>query len=147
MFQKELLNFVWSSKRLKIMTFYIAATAFAPWYAIERLFQTDTLQLTPIQIIWTINVALASGLVLEIPSSILADRWSRSKTLAVSLVFGALAGFIGAISQEFWHYLLVALCWAMASALYSGTADALTYDILHEKGKSEYYAKMTAFFA
>lgn len=146
MFHKETIRFVSDSAQLRLLAFYYFAIGFVPWYTIERLFQSDVLLLSGGQVILLINAAFISGLFFEIPSSVLADRWSRSRALGVSLIFASLAGLIGALSQNFWHMVVVSLCWAVASALHSGTSDALGYDILHEQKQTKRYPQVLAFY-
>ncbi len=75
---------------------------------------------------------------LEIPSGILADRWSRRGVLMIAdLALGASA-LVGGLSTNVPMYLVAALLLGCYFALQSGTADSIIYDVLiEETGSSE----------
>ncbi len=128
------------SPRLRKMVLYYASAGLVFWYAVEKLFLTTQLHLNPVQLVILINVAYIAHFIIDIPSSVLADRWSRNKTLALSLVSAWIAALIGGLANGFWMYVFVAIFWAGASALHGGVADALVYDICKDEGSDETYA-------
>ena len=88
---------------------------------------------------------MITGLILEFPSSVLSDRWSRSKTLALSLIFLALSSIVGGLSRTYLNYVIAAVLWSSASSFNSGTSDALIYDSLFEAGNKLKYLKVNIF--
>jgi fucose permease len=127
------------SPRLRSMAFYYASAGLVFWYAVEKIFLSHELHLSGVEIVIIINTAYLAHFVLDVPSSILADRWSRNKTLALSLCSAWVAALIGGLSTSFWMYLLVAVFWAGASALHGGVADALVYDICEDESSGATY--------
>jgi MFS family permease len=79
---------------------------------------------------------------LEVPSGILADRWSRRGVLIVSSVAFTAAALFGGLSHDVPAYLLSALALGVYFAMYSGTMDSLVYDtVLEETGSSTEFEK------
>jgi MFS family permease len=74
----------------------------------------------------------------EVPSGILADRWSRRGVLVVGNVCAFLSVLVGGISTDVATYLVAALLLGVYFAMQSGTFDALVYDtVLEETGSSD----------
>ena len=71
--------------------------------------------------------------VLEIPSGLLADRWSRKGVMIAANValIGAVA--VGAAANSVGTYLASAFCLGVFIALHSGTVDSIIYDTLIEE--------------
>lgn len=103
------------------------------WYAIEKLLFTAT-GVTPEQIIIIGLVAQSSQVLIEVPSSIVADRWSRRKTLILASLFMLLSIVIILVWQNLIAYMIMAFTWACYFAFRSGTTNAYMYDLLKKKG-------------
>lgn len=93
------------------------------------------------QIILLGVIAQSSQILIEVPSSIIADRWSRRKTLIVSSVFMLLAVVIVLVVQSFWSFFIMSLMWAFYFAFQSGTINAYIYDLLKEQNEEKQYRK------
>jgi MFS family permease len=70
---------------------------------------------------------------LEIPSGILADRWSRRGVLMIADLALAASALVGGLSTNVPMYLVAALLLGCYFALQSGTADSIIYDVLVEE--------------
>ena len=76
--------------------------------------------------------------IIEIPSGILADRWSRRGVLIISSAALGLCALIGGLSNNVATYIVSALILGVYFAMYSGTLDAVVYDtVLEEIGDSD----------
>ncbi|MGH9192612.1 MAG: MFS transporter, partial [Acidimicrobiales bacterium] len=74
----------------------------------------------------------------EIPSGILADRWSRRGILIVASAALMLTSLVGGLSHSVPLYVVSALFLAVYFAMYSGTMEAVVYDaVLEEAGNSD----------
>lgn len=84
----------------------------------------------------------AAGIVLEVPSGALADRWSRRGSLVASgPVIGA--GFVvWTVWPTFIGFAAGFLLWAAGGALASGSLEALVYDGLVVAGAENTYARV-----
>lgn len=126
-------------RRLLPLAIAVALQGFMLWVPVEKLFMTE-IGFDPASI--GVMAALYAGLVpvIEIPSGILADRWSRRGVLVVAAVALALTSLIGGLSQNVPTYIGSALVLAVYFAMYSGTLDAVVYDtVLEEIGASELF--------
>jgi MFS family permease len=70
---------------------------------------------------------------LEIPSGILADRWSRRGVLMISNAALGASELVGGLSTNVPMYLISALLLGVYFALHSGTVDSIVYDVLLEE--------------
>lgn len=76
--------------------------------------------------------------VLEVPSGILADRWSRRGVLMLANAALAVSSLIGALSHSVSTYILSAMVLGVCIALNSGTIDSIIYDtVMEETGDSD----------
>ena len=98
--------------------------------------------LTPIQISICLIAWSAVNFVLQVPSGVIADRYSRRRILALAQL-GRGAGFaIWFIYPHFWGFLLGLLLWGVKSAFTSGTFEALLYDELKAIGSTAAYTRV-----
>ncbi len=140
------LSLILEDKRLKMILIYTVCSSFVLWYGIEKIFLKNTLNLSLTQIASIPLVYMLVSLVLELPSSVLSDRWSRSKTLALSTLCLMISSILASVSDSYLAYLIVAIVWGMASSFHSGTAEALVYDCLKESGIQDKYLKVNVLF-
>jgi MFS family permease len=117
----------------------IAASFFggvALWVPVEKLFLAE-LGFTP-QTIGLMAAAYAAVVpLLEIPSGILADRWSRRGVLLLGNAGAFLSVLVGALSFNVATYLVAALLLGVYFAMQSGTLEAIVYDtVVEENGDS-----------
>src|SRR6478609_6460962 len=71
--------------------------------------------------------------VLEIPSGILADRWSRRGVLMLAGATAAVSVGVGALAQGVAGYIASAMLLGVFFALQSGTVDSIVHDTLIEE--------------
>lgn len=77
--------------------------------------------------------------ILEIPSGILADRWSRKNMLALGAFLKALCYLTWLLSKNFYFIALGFIFWGISSTLRSGAEEALLYDsLVLEKRESSF---------
>jgi MFS family permease len=107
------------------------------WVAVEKLFLAE-LGFTP-QTVGLMAAAYAGTVpLLELPSGILADRWSRRGVLLLGNVGGFLSVLVGGLSVNVGMYMVSALLLGVYLAMQSGTLDAVVYDtVLEETGTSD----------
>jgi len=84
-----------------------------------------------------------AAILLEIPSGVLADYWSRKKMLVIAPLIKSLCFIIWLLADgNFYLYGLGFLFWAIGSSLVSGTTEALLYDELVAFKKKDEYEKV-----
>lgn len=87
-------------------------------------------------------VAFIFGLLLEIPSGVLADRFGRKRTVILSLFFLLLSGTLISFATNAYHLVIGVFLLQAGFAFLSGSLEALTYDNLKEIGKEEEFEKV-----
>lgn len=117
---------------------YVAAFLYnvALWVPIEKLFMTSIgFDAADIGVMAAVYAAVVP--LLETPSGILADRWSRRGVSMVALAALVVSVTLGGLSQNVVTYLVAALFLGVFLAMQSGTFDSIVYDtVLEETGDS-----------
>lgn len=112
------------------------------WYGIEKLFM-QSIGLDATQIGGIIAAILGFNFLFDIPSGIIADRWSRKGVLVLSLLAMILCCFILGNANSFTSYLIG---YSIFGGLFvvgtSGTSASIVYDTLYEQGRSNLYSKI-----
>jgi MFS family permease len=128
-------------RRLLPLTVAVALQGFMLWVPVEKLFITDIgFDAASIGVMAAAYAVLTP--VIEIPSGVLADRWSRRGVLVIAAAALALTSLIGGLSYNVPTYIGCALVLAVYFAMYSGTMDAIVYDtVLEEIGASEQFER------
>jgi MFS family permease len=79
---------------------------------------------------------------LEVPSGILADRWSRRWVMILGCVALMASSLIGGLSHSVISYVIGAMVLGAYFAFSSGTVDSVVYDaVVEETGSNELYEK------
>lgn len=98
--------------------------------------------LSPAQIGLVLGAWSATGLLLEIPCGVLADRISRRWLLAASQLLRASGFLVWVAFPGFWGFLIGLTLWGMKSATMSGAFEAVVYDELKALGRQGEYARV-----
>lgn len=112
------------------------------WYGIEKLFM-GSIGIDAVGVGAATAIFLGFNLFFDIPSGILADRWSRKGMLAVSALALALCSVTLGVSNGLLLYIFGYLFYGVYVVSTSGTYQAITYDILHEEGRTNQYSKIS----
>lgn len=123
------------SKRL--MPLYAGAffQGFIFWYSIEKIFM-KSIGFDDASIGLMIAFYSTVMLLAEIPSGILADRWSRKGVLILASLALGLSAVIGGLSTNVVTFMISTGFWGVFFALYSGTYDSIVYDTVYEETSS-----------
>lgn len=100
-------------------------------------YKLSVLQISVLLFAWSLTAFL-----LEIPSGVLADKYSRKHILVIAQVLRAIGYGLWLFFPSFWGFLLGFVLWGIKSALTSGTFEALVYDELKHAEKQRWYAKV-----
>jgi MFS family permease len=111
------------------------------WVPIEKLFMTeigfDAASVGAMAAAYAAVVPL-----LEVPSGILADRWSRVWVMILGCVALVISSLLGGLSQNVIMYVIAAMILGVYFASSSGTVDSIVYDtVLEETGSNELYER------
>jgi MFS family permease len=130
--------------RNRLAPLYLAAFLqnLALWVPIEKLFMTsigfDTAGVGVMAAVYSVVVPL-----FEVPSGVLADRWSRRGVLVIACVAAVVSVTIGGLSQNVATYMVAALFLGIFFAMQSGTFESMVYDtLLEETGLSDDFERV-----
>jgi MFS family permease len=129
--------------RKRLLPLYVAVglQGFMLWVPIEKLYMSE-IGFDPADVGVMAAAYSAFVPIVEIPSGLLADRWSRRGVLVVASIALALTALIGGLSTNVPSYIASALVLGVYFAMYSGTMDAIVYDtVLEELGDSESFER------
>jgi MFS family permease len=118
--------------RLRPLRVAVFLQGIAPWVPVEKVFMTGI----GFDAVLVATMAAAYALVvplIELPSGILADRWSRRGMLMIAGVAAMVSVVIGALSPDVTTYIVSAMVLGIYFAMQSGTIDAAVYDTLLEE--------------
>lgn len=109
------------------------------WVSVEKLFMTqigfDAASVSVMAAAYAAVVPL-----LEVPSGIFADRWSRNWVMVCASAALIASSLLGGLSTNVALYVIAAMILGVYFALNSGTVDSIVYDVvLEETGSSELY--------
>ena len=123
-------------RRLRPLHAAVFLQGFMLWVPVEKLFLTELgFDAAAVGVMAAAYSALVP--LLELPTGILADRWSRRGVLILSSVAITLGALFGGLSQNVTMYVISALLFGVYVACYSGTLDSVVYDtVLEETGDS-----------
>jgi MFS family permease len=121
-------------RRLRPLHAAVFLQGFMLWVPVEKLFMTEIgFDAAAVGVMAAAYSALIP--LLEVPSGILADRWSRRGVLILSSVAIAAGALLGGLSHSVGAYVVSALAFGVYVAFYSGTLDSVVYDtVLEETG-------------
>lgn len=129
------------ARRLRPLQVGVGLQGVMLWVPVEKLFQTQIgFDAASIGIMAAAYAAVVP--LLEVPSGILADRWSRNGILVLSSVALGVSSLLGGLSTNVVTYIVAAMVLGAYFALNSGTVDTIVYDaVLEETGSSDLYEK------
>ena len=130
--------------RTRIGKIYLSnfLTGLVFWYGIEKLFM-GSIGIDTVGIGLATAIFLGFILFMDIPSGFLADKWSRKGVLVISALALAACSVILGSSSGLPQYIVGYLLYGIYVISTSGTYQAITYDILHEEGRSDQYSKIS----
>ena len=125
------------TRRLLPLHVATALQGFMLWVPVEKLFMSEIgFDAAAVGFVAAAYAAVVP--IVEVPSGVLADRWSRRGVLIVASIALALCALIGGLSTDVFTYMLSALILGVFFAMHSGTLDAVLYDtVLEEDGQSD----------
>jgi MFS family permease len=119
-------------RRLRPLVVASFFQSFILWVPIEKLFMQE-IGFDPARLGLMVAAYAIVVPVLEVPSGILADRWSRRGVLMIANTSLGLSALVGGMSRSVATYTLAALFLGVFFATGSGTVDSMIYDTLVEE--------------
>jgi hypothetical protein len=127
------------ARRLLPLQVAVGLSSMILWVPVEKLFMTQ-IGFTPRTVAIMAAAYAAVVPLLEVPSGVLADRWSRSRLMACASAALLLSTLLGGLSRNVATYIAAAMILGVYFALSSGTVDSIVYDVvMEETGSSDQY--------
>jgi len=128
--------------RATIYKLYVAnfLTGIVFWYAVEKVFM-QSIGIDPFLIGVNAVIFLVITVLFDIPSGMLADRWSRKYTLLLALGALVASSIVHGVSTNFILYACGTVVYAGYVVLSWGTFQAMMYDSLAEIHLEKQYSK------
>lgn len=126
-------------RRLLPLQVAMALQGMLLWVPVEKLFMTEIgFDAQSVSVMAAAYAAVVP--LLEIPSGILADRWSRAWVMVCASAALIASSLLGGLSTNVAMYVVAAMLLGVYFALNSGTVDSIVYDVvLEETGSSDLY--------
>ncbi len=105
-------------------------------YAVVQLFYLSR-GLNASEIIYLSLIWSATTLLGDLPSSIVADRFGRKKTIMLGIFLTAISTFILFFAKGFWQIIPVHIIGALGVSFFSGADQALLYDSVKQLGQEK----------
>jgi MFS family permease len=130
--------------RRRLRPLYVATflQGLALWVPIEKLFMAsigfDAASIGVMAAAYAVVVPI-----FEVPSGILADRWSRRGVLVIGATAALVSVVVGGLSQNVATYIVSAMFLGVFFAMQSGTLESIVYDtVLEETGGSDDFERL-----
>ncbi len=120
---------------------WTALSGLAPVYPLYALLFLDT-GLSPAQVSGLFALWSVSGLLAEVPTGVLADRWSRRGALVLAGVLEAAGFVLWTTAPGLPGFAAGFVVWGVGGALVSGAAEALVYEGLAAVGAEESFVRV-----
>jgi MFS family permease len=98
--------------------------------------------LKPVEITVCLTAWSITSFVLQVPSGVIADRWSRRQILAWAQLVRGIGFLMWLLWPHFWGFFVGLQLWGIKSAFTSGTFEALLYDELKARGTGQDYTRI-----
>jgi len=127
----------------RLMPLYVAAMLqnMFLWVPVEKLFMNEIgFDAATVGLMAAAYAALVP--IVEIPSGVIADRWSRRGVLMIAGLSLAVSTLVGGLSHNVPTYIAGAMVLGVYFAMYSGTMESVVYDtVLEVTGSGASYAR------
>jgi MFS family permease len=129
------------ARRLLPLQIGVALQGLILWVPIEKLFMTQIgFDAASVGLMAAAYAAVVP--LLEVPSGILADRWSRCWVMILGCLALMISSLLGGLSRNVITYVIAAMVLGIYFAFSSGTVDSIVYDtVLEETGSNELYER------
>jgi predicted MFS family arabinose efflux permease len=130
------------TRRLAPLYVAVGLQGFMLWVPVEKLFMNEIgFDVAAVGVMAAAYAAFVP--LVEVPSGILADRWSRRGVLVLATVALALTALLGGASTNVPMYIVSMLALGVYFAMFTGTMDSIVYDtVLEETGDSSCFERL-----
>ena len=116
-------------------------TLFSMMGTVYMLYQVEVAHLGPLQLVLVGTALEVSAFVCEVPTGILADRYSRKLSVVLGYAITGVAFIVGALFPVFGMLVLAAIVWGLGWTFISGAEAAWLADEVGESQAGKLYLK------
>jgi MFS family permease len=141
------MNKRWITSRFTQVPALIAVhflVGFIFWYGVEKLFLSNILHIGPTGVAAIVILYMVMTLVLDVPASVLADRWGRKRMLLLAVLLFIASNVVLGSSPNFAVYLVGTALWALFTVSFYGTFEAILFDSLKAQKREAAFQKVDA---
>lgn len=132
-------------KNIKLQYAYIFFHNFIFAYVIERLYwQSRGMSIS--HVVYTEIIYALTIIIFEIPTGVLADKWSRRNLIVIGSLLTIVEIVILIYATCFWHFAIAIFVAGMSTSLVSGSQNALIYESLKYHNKENTFEKVLGKF-
>jgi len=128
-------------RTIRLLYAYRFLSSLIPAYVIERLYWEER-GMTVQMVVWTEIIYAVTIVLLEVPTGIIADRWSRRNMIVIGAALGCCEFLILLAADQFWHFAAVVFLAGIARSASSGAENALLYDSLLAAGREDTFERL-----
>ncbi len=129
-------------RRLRPLFWAAFFQSFVFWYAVELLLAKH-IGVSDYSVGLVTAATSVATVLVEVPAGILADAWSRKGVLIIASGFSLVSTLFGVIADSPWQFYVFFVSWGIFYALYTGTYESITYDVLlEETGSGREYERV-----
>jgi len=123
--------------------YYIYCALVGTWFAsgIALFFNIKYLSIGQLGLIDAFVFAI--GLVADIPTGVLADRFGRRRIVILGVALGGAGYTVWGLASAGWMVVVGNILYAIGVSFQSGADDAMMYDYLKGQGKEGLWAKVS----
>ncbi|MGH2610775.1 MAG: MFS transporter, partial [Tepidiformaceae bacterium] len=129
-------------RNVRLLYLYWFLRDFQLWIPVWIVFLTVQRGFSLTQVTGAEGLFLVGVLLLEVPTGAVADRWGRSRSMGLGVLFLGVSILIFAFTNTFGVLLASFMLWSVASTLMSGADMALLYDTLKASGDEGAYERV-----
>jgi MFS family permease len=133
----------WPPVHRQITLYYIYGALVGTWFAsgIALFFNLKYLSIGQLGLMDAAVFAL--GLVADIPTGVLADRWGRRRIVILGVVLGGVGYAVWGVASAGWMVVVGNILYAIGASFQSGAADAMMYDYLKGQGQDDLWGRVS----
>lgn len=131
-----------SRRNIRLLYAYWFMRDFQLWIPVWIVFLTLEKGFSLTQVTLAEGIFLVGVICLEVPTGAVADKWGRSRSMALGALCLGGAVLIFAFTESFAILVTSFLLWSLAQALMSGADMALLFDTLRAAGEEARYERV-----
>lgn len=112
-------------------------------FTLSQVYYVTVVGLSPLQVVLVGTVLEATCFLLEVPTGVVADRWSRRLSIIIGVLLTGVAMLLQGLSPTFVAVLLAQVVWGIGYTFTSGADEAWITDEIGDEAVSAVFTRET----